>query len=38
MSDKVKPYIDYVDRYMKQAETYSAGLDPDQTAYYSGRD
>jgi hypothetical protein len=35
---QVEPYIDYLDRYIEQVETYSAGPDPDLTAYYSGRD
>jgi hypothetical protein len=38
LSDKVEPHIDYVDRYIEPAETYSAGPKPDQAAYHSGRD
>jgi hypothetical protein len=38
LSDKVEPYIDYVDRYIEQAVTYSAGPDPHQTAYFTERD
>lgn len=38
LSDKSEPDIGYVDRYIEQAEMYSAGPDPDQTACYSGRD
>lgn len=34
----VEPPIDYVDRYIEQAERYSAGSDPDQVVHSSGRD
>ena len=38
LSDNVEPYIDYVDRYIEQAEMYFAGPDAGQPAYYTGRD
>jgi hypothetical protein len=37
LSGKIEFYIDYVDRYIEEAETCFAGSDPDQTADCSGR-
>jgi hypothetical protein len=38
LSDKVEPYVDCVDCYIEQTETYSTGPDPTRQPTTLGRD